>query len=777
MTKHGTDSLLTNREHTILVLIADGLSNKEIADHLTITLHTVKWYIKQVFRKLEVSRRTEAVATAQKLGLLEPQTPIHDIGVGIPTPITPFVGRKQELDAIQILLNDYDTRLVTILGAGGIGKTRLAITYALQQQRKEPGSVCFVSLESLSEANHLVAAITRTLGLQFSDQLDPHQQLLDHLRRRRLLIVLDNFEHLLEAGMYIRDILATALNVKILTTSREKLNLQGETIFTLKGLSYSTEPENLTEQSAVQLFNQTARRIRTSFQIDLENTKYINQICKLVDGMPLAIELASAWVDVLSPKQIIDKIEESLEILQAKSHDLPLRHRSIQAIFEHSWSMLTQQEQTVLGKLSVFHGGFDSDSAENITGTSLINLSRLMDKSFVIRSTDDRLHLHPLVRKFAREKLTNNPEQLNQTLDHHSTYFANIAHEFETIAKSHPQSLLNVYANRQLDIDNILAGWRWAVKQWAFKDIDRYIYGLSLMAELGGFQQTIVQEFGSILRHLTTDVASVNTWLIIRLKTHYGWCLGAMKRFEEAIKVLTSAHEDMSELDNIEPADGGQLYNFTGWMFQMNGQSTHAHDYLTKSLHYCRQSNFVWFECVNNIQLGSISASNGDIVSAISHYEEAFQIAEKDEIMIGLLYILPIAGYIRCMFNDLEVAQTMFHRTLILNQKLTVTTSILLTVTGITALYGSLGKQDIAVELLAIVLHHPQIGSATLNVANNLRNRFETMFTDKYVNMVMEKAKYGELSGQYIDNEFAIDSRLVNQLLDLLQDAKKLSAS
>ncbi|HEX6387674.1 MAG TPA: tetratricopeptide repeat protein, partial [Anaerolineae bacterium] len=327
----------------------------------------------------------------------------------LPPQPTPFVGRETELQEIGRLLDTMDCRLLTLTGPGGVGKTRLALQAAAEHLDTFADGVFFVSLASLPSADLLIRAIANALRLEVEAAADPRTQLLAQLRHKEMLLVLDNFEHLLEGVDLLADILRGAAGVTLLVTSRERLDLQREWVFTVEGLSTPcpTQPSTLEVENndAVQLFVQSARRVRTDFALSPENQTDIVRICQLVAGLPLALELAAAWVRVLSCREIADEIEQGIGFLTTTLRDVPERHRSLTAVFDHSWRLLSAEEQAVLPKLSVFEGGFRRQAAGRVAGASLPTLAALVDKSLLQWNPSGRYAMHEMVCQYAEGKL------------------------------------------------------------------------------------------------------------------------------------------------------------------------------------------------------------------------------------------------------------------------------------------------------------------------------------------------------------------------------------
>ncbi len=263
-----------------------------------------------------------------------------------------LIGREADLADLASLLADPDCRLLTLVGQGGIGKTHLALQVAIDQVGLYCDGVAFVPLAALDAAEHLVFTLAAALNYRFHDSADPEQQLLDMLREKELLLVLDNMEHLLEAADFLARILHHAPGVTLLLTSRERLNLREEWVYELEGLDYPAEGLEGSWQacSSVALFVERARRVERRFDLGEQRAPAVARICRLVEGMPLAVELAAAWMRLRTPEEVAANIERNLDALRASARNVPARHASLHAVFEHSWQLLNADEQLLLGK-------------------------------------------------------------------------------------------------------------------------------------------------------------------------------------------------------------------------------------------------------------------------------------------------------------------------------------------------------------------------------------------------------------------------------------------
>ena len=423
--------------------------------------------------------------------------------VKLPIQTTPFVGREDELSRLATLLADPTVKLVTILGPGGMGKTRLSIEATSAQAEAFVDGVYFVTLAPIEEPGFLSSQIAEALDFQFNirDQREHWeydtkiQQLVAYLKDKQLLLILDNAEHLLSTvfpdldkwdrsvDQLAAEIIQAAPGIKILATSRQRLNLHGEILLPLDGLgvpdwksnptSGPTVPEtmpDLAAYDAVELFRQGAHRVRPDFEIKTDNLGDIINICRLVGGMPLGVELAAAWAELLSPAEIVAEIRHSLDFLETDLSNIPDRQRSIRLIFESTWSRMTLAEQEVFQQLSVFRGGFSRQAAQNVAGASLRTLMSLVNKSLLRPDLTGRYQIHELLRQFAAEHLAQNPTAEAAVRDRHCTYYAAFLHQKE--ADLHGQKQAQALTEIEIEEDNVRVAWQWAVPHDKLQEMD-----------------------------------------------------------------------------------------------------------------------------------------------------------------------------------------------------------------------------------------------------------------------------------------------------------------
>ncbi len=384
----------------------------------------------------------------------------------LPAGTTPLIGRESDLVNISQLLLAEHRRLLTIVGPGGMGKTRLAVAAGAIMLQDFADGVFFVDLAPLNQADDIIPTIASALEYQAPDataELQP--QLLAMLSRRHILLILDNFEHLLGGAQILNDILHRCLTVSLLVTSRQRLNLASETSYELEGLAYpqASSPAKAKSYTAVHLFLESGRRVNSHFDVTDKNVADVIGICQLVQGIPLGLLLASAWLQLLTPAEIAAEIEKSLDFLTADLVDLPPRQRSMEAIFDRSWQMLTPEERAVLARLAVFRGGFTRQAAEQVAAANLRILLSLVNKSLLQRQADSgRFAMHELLRQYAEAKRRQtDPDEPVELA--HCRYFTQL---MDREARRELYIVpVHVPSQYDADVDNLRQAWTFALQE------------------------------------------------------------------------------------------------------------------------------------------------------------------------------------------------------------------------------------------------------------------------------------------------------------------------
>ncbi len=584
-------------------------------------------------------------------------TPPTERRQNLPAQPTSFVGREEELAEIASLLSEPDARLVSLVGLGGVGKTRLAVQAALGQIDAFSHGVYFVPLGPLSSPEFIVPTIADVLGFSFYQRegLDPKQQLLNFLRAKQMLLVMDNFEHLVGGAGLLTEVLAIAPGVRILVTSRHRLNLQGEWVLPVSGLRFPMNGDTgrLEDHSAVQLFLRRAGQADASGRLTEEDMPCVIRICQLVEGMPLAIELAAAWLKVLSCREIAAEIERGLGFLTTQVQDLPERHRSLRAVFDHSWELLSAAEAAAFRRLSVFRGGFTREAATQVAGADLAILSALVDKSLVHRHESGRYEVHELLRQRAAERLQEQTGEANAARDRHSSHFLSFLERRTTALKGggQRQALDEIAA----EIDNVRDAWSWAVAHRRAAEMRRAAEALFRFYLTRSLFQEGRQAFARAVQALQGEDSAA-----LRDAPEVGIALGVALALEG--RLADALYEDHRAKELLE--SGLEMLNRFGArqelaLVQLLAVSTYGWDDLARSERWIRESLAV-SEALSDrssVAWGLLELSEVTFDARRADYSEL-----KAQLLNSLAIFKEVgdqAGAAACLFRLGQVAQHM----------------------------------------------------------------------------------------------------------------------
>ncbi|MCB9433499.1 MAG: hypothetical protein H6668_16120 [Ardenticatenaceae bacterium] len=505
----------------------------------------------------------------------------------LPHYLTPFSGREPERQQIRQRLQERSYRLLTLVGPGGMGKTRLATQIAQENDDLFADGVSFVSLAPIQAVDAVPAAIAQELGIAFDSTVQGGgQQLVAHLQEKELLLVLDNLEHLLDVADLILTILNQCPRVTILATSRERLNAHAEDLFHLEGLPFPQEETavSTTPYSAIELFVNRAQRLDKSFRLTEENRPAIIRICQQVEGMPLGIELAAAWVEDFSCAEIASTIANNLDFLTADYHDMAARHQSLRAVFDHSWQLLTPPEQRVLAKLSVFRGGFTLTQAMTVADALPQICRRLRNKSLLRSSGSQRFDLHELIRQFAAEHLARDEEGKTAVYQKHSdTYLHLLAAQTTRLQRADQAAALEVIEQAY---DNLLQAWEWAITRQNIPLLQAGRDALMLFLSKRNRYEEGIKLCQDSARCLTTE----SPFRAMLLAWH-GFFANRLGQHETARRLLLEAQQQMDPTASETMLDRAFiLYQLGQSYFQTNLEQAQGYYYQSLSLYQQRDA-------------------------------------------------------------------------------------------------------------------------------------------------------------------------------------------
>lgn len=473
-----------------------------------------------------------------------------------PSQATPFVGREREIEELTQLLSNPQIRLVTVLAPGGMGKTRLSLEVAKRQIGIFSNGIFFVELTALTDSSNIPSAIADAIRYQLQvDGREPRKQILDYLANKHMLLMIDNWEHLIDGAVIVSEIFQAAADVKILVTSRERLNLQEETVFRIEGLDFPDQdtPPDEVEHSAVKLFVQSAKRVQPAFKLKPNDVKHIIRICQLVEGMPLGILLAASWLDTLSLQEIGDEIGKSLDFLETEVQNVPSRHRSIRAVFDYSWNLITGAERDVLMKLSVFRGGFTREAAQHVAGATLRQLASLVNKSLILREADTgRYRIHELLRQYSEARFRLHPGDATQIVDLHCEFYAEFLHAHVAV---HGGNQIQATAELDADLENIRAAWQWAINHGKVEAIQRSAHTLHMFYQFRSRYLEGAEAFAKALKSLDLLVPTdQQQYALAIVLVDIGWFYLRLGQIDDAKSVLERSQAIFEALKVPPPA-------------------------------------------------------------------------------------------------------------------------------------------------------------------------------------------------------------------------------
>ncbi len=635
----------------------------------------------------------------------------------LPTSLTELIGYAEELTYIQTQLVDNQCRLLTLVGMGGIGKTHLALESARQivtvtrAQTQFADGVYFVQLDGIREASEaqtaeiaIAAAIAQVVGHTFSGSASPQEQLQAHLANKKMLLILDNVEHLVEGARFITTVLQHANSLAILATSREKLNLRGEYLLELRGLlprhtdpwaskramqedvTIAGRPTDRAEESiaqkdhrlrqasdAVTLFAYHAQLVDRHFCVDDKNIAYIVRICELIDGLPLAIEMAAKWLEVLDCAKVADEIAQNLDFLKATQRDTPKRHQTLRSVFDQSWRLLGTAQQTILARLSIFQPNFSLAAASMVAKALPRDVMILVQKSLLIHNAEGSFTIHRSIRHFARERLHQSknggyryPEK-SCSIQPEEDLVRNFSEERYALEKRYASFYLELLAKYTMattsaessqieteilkDIDNVKSALPLAIQKnmwteirattrtlaylydahgWFLEGVDLYALAVKQLMNYPPVESYIEQQR---LDTLLGDLIAYQGWLETRL----GHFASALSLFQSSLQILRSAKANIESYDNamcehsvavdaavyVKQVLGASLSLF-GWLEITKGQPKTALALLQESIPLVQR-----LQSISLFGLAYVMYQLGDYQEAKTYAQEAIGSARQ----------------------------------------------------------------------------------------------------------------------------------------------------
>ena len=660
---------------------------------LTSALAQYQACVDMLHEELAVDPAPETTALAERIRRAT-QSKRHDL----PPAPTPFVGRADELHQLTQQLLQPECRLVTLLGTGGIGKTRLALAVA---ERLVPtghflNGLRFVPLAEIEQASLLPTAVASALEITLSPEESPTVGLAQALAEDELLLVLDNVEQLLEGeeaaatADFFAHLLSHAPHLTLLITSRQRLQLREEWLFPLSGLPAETEGTGL--------FMQTARRVQRQFAPTAEEKTAMIKICKLVEGLPLGIELAAGWLGHYSCVVIAQELAKSVALLSTSLRNVPARHRSITAVFDHSWALLTPHQQQILARLACFRGGFTAVAAQEIAGATPTDLRTLSEASLLRYDPDnERYSSHELLRQYTADKLNELGETAAVT-EAHTNYFSNYVAE-----QPDPESLDN-RQQLQMELPNIRTAWQIAVQREDeesllgmgpvlhrfFSAESRFYEGIELFrqalrqlphplspklkADLLGRKAQMHIHIGQLseakgdLQEAIAALEEINDPL--RLSVLLGYMARITLYEGNATEAIALTEKCLDLAISIDDRDGeGFAYSFLGSCHKALGNYEMAAAAFEKSVAIYAELNDALGQAMTLNNLGNLAQAQGDFGTARTHYLTCSRLFLAENHLHGAATTLANAGRLAKKMGDLVGAEALLQEALALKRE------------------------------------------------------------------------------------------------------------
>lgn len=576
----------------------------------------------------------------------------------------PFVGREREIDDLANSVADPDRRLITINGPGGVGKSRLALEIACLHSGLFDDGVAFVPLAIVDSPQTLLPALAEAFGLVIDETLDLLTQLSQYLRGKELLVVLDNLEHLLDGVDQLAELLRCAPGLVLLVTSRERLRLQEEWVYPLEGLDVPPEDAPaIGVYSAAALFERRACQAYGGFQMAVE-APAVGRICRLVEGLPLALELAAAWAGLRSCNEIADDLQESIAGLVSPLRNVPERQRSIRSAFDISWTRLSAQEQDVYKRLSVMRGGFNRPAALEIAGASPEILAALAAKSLVRTAANNRYELHELLRQFAAEQLSSDLSLEAETVERQARYFAAwMGRQFTRLSGAEQQAALQEIL---LDLENVRTSWKWALDNGDALLAAQLLEGLHKFHDVHARFQEGVELFRAAIERWQNIPDALG--LLGKLYSRQGELLYPLGKYAEARSALEQALE--ISLRQGDAQEERFCLLSLSQLARAEGRTGESNELALRALSQARAAHAVQDLIRALFLVGDLRARAGELGEAKQYLSEGLSLAEQSGDLRLRLSNLNALGDLACHVGDYAEGYQIFKDCLAISQKL-----------------------------------------------------------------------------------------------------------
>ena len=714
----------------------------------------------------------DAKPSPETVMLLESRAtqPSAELPLTLPGVPNSIVGRSYEVDEIHSKLTQPQCRLLTLSGEGGVGKTTLALVAADGLSNQYPDGCAFVDLAAADEEQPLVEILIDALSIPLFGNRDPWTHLIAWLQNKSLLLLLDNFEHLIDQAPEVSRVLQHAPQVQLLVTSRERLRLREEWVMEVGGLIFPrNEHATADRYDAVQLFLARAQQADGQFFASPEDMALIGRICQFVEGLPLAIELAAAWVRVLSVEEIVDELNNGLELLTHPHRNVQMRHQSLKAVFDHSWRTMTSAEQHLFQQLSVFRGTFDRHAARQIAGATLPVLAGLVDKSLLLRTDSGQYRISEVVRQYAEELLALDAAAKAAVEARHS------AHYIELVCQ-HSGSLYGNAPRQAVEAieeahGNVRRAWRWAAEQSDIDQMERALFVLSEYLEIRGRFAEAVRLFAlaamAVRSNDTVDGRRVHALLLSHQAYHHArlgaydhaeellqqalqrvekpnaaiaaafarWQLGYVNylrgRYDVSSEFLLESEILYNEVGDIIAL--AKVHNMLGMVCAALGEYTRSGQHLERSIDYCQRINYRRYSAVAILNLGNVAGIQGEFERCQRLFERSLAISQDIDDRYGSGMVLLSLAELALVTGRAQDALVRYRESLDLQREIGHGHGTVIALLG-------LGRAHRAAGDLAMAAYHLQEGLTLSQRINALPMTMECLVSLAEVHLDSERA-------------------------------------
>lgn len=664
-----------------------------------------------LLEQIEAGTLTAETATAPAPVFSSATAVMHNL----PASSTAFIGRDAEITRLREVLLDPAQRLVTVVGPGGVGKTRLALATAASLVGAFADGVWLATLAGVEEGHSLLVAIASALRFTFQGTDELQQQLFDYLRKREALLLLDNFEQLIDHAELIQHLLAQAPRLKVLVTSRERLHFQQEWLLTLTGLPTPPADTHLLATQhfgSVQLFVERAQRAAPAFSVDEESQPAVVEICRLVEGLPLGIELAAAWTEHYTCAEIAQALRDNLDFLNTSLRDLPARHRSLRAAFDYSWRLLPTAEQQALAQMTIFRGAFSRAAAQAVTGVALPQLTALVNKSLVRTVAPGRYAIHEVIRQFAATGLSQPADAAlsSRLQQRHAAYYLQVVANQAGLFGQTPQKAV---AELMQEIDNVRQAWRWAVLHGNIDALRFAIPNLARLFDLAGLYQEAITTWESALArwqlpHFSADaeLAPAAAWMAALLHLEQARTCLLLSRYTEAqshaqrVLAQAEANGDGEATRMLRASAHHQL----GLAHYRLGDQAAAQPYLVEAVALAQQTSDRWLTAECLLSLGEVQMYSGEPAGRAS-FAQALTLYRAVGDRRGEGAALNSLGVFAQMQSDFATSRDFFEQALRIQRALGDRHNEGITLNSLATFYGKQGDYTESDQYLRQSLH------------------------------------------------------------------------